>query len=175
MNPRVRGATQPGQKSFKVNVHFLPQFLVPHGRGDARIPRKIEEILVAALRDRQSRSPRYSLRAFAQRLGVHSATISQIIRGQRFLSARGAQALARKLGCSAIQCAEVSSDARQAAHQRRVFRLVSRGCVAPVVRGLARRLRLSCDEIDAALTQLLIRGAVVMNSTTSWIVGEEKI
>src|SRR5450755_4630294 len=93
---------------FRMIAHFLPQFLVPHGRGVAQDPRKIEDILVAELRDRQSRSPRYSLRAFAQRLGVNSATLSQIIRGKRFVSARRAQTLAQRLECSTVESAVVA-------------------------------------------------------------------
>ena len=160
--PKRRGSRVGSAKSVTVSVHFLPQFLVPHERGELPASRKIGDVLVRALSERQSKSPRYSLRAFAQRLGVDSATLSQIIRGRRFVSARSAETLATRLQCTTLQCAAVAGEARRAAHRRRVLGLVARGGVAPVVRQIARRLRLTKDEINVALTALLIRGILKM-------------
>jgi len=60
----------------------MPSLLLEHFRAAAR------------------RNPRYSLRSFAKQLGIDHATLSQVLRRKRPLSARAMEAIGRKLGMS---------------------------------------------------------------------------
>src|ERR1051325_6297823 len=45
-----------------------------------------------------ARNPRYSLRAFARRLGMNHSTLSQLLRGKRPFSASTIKAIGKRLG-----------------------------------------------------------------------------
>jgi uncharacterized protein (TIGR02147 family) len=49
------------------------------------------------LSKRQKANPRYSLRAYARHLGLHSATLSMVLKGQRSLPAKNITQVAQKL------------------------------------------------------------------------------
>jgi DNA-binding transcriptional regulator YdaS (Cro superfamily) len=87
-------------------------------------------MLTAALQHelerRRQRNPRYSLRAYGRDLGVHHATLSQLLRGRRPMSAAAARLLGRALGLASHQidaaCAAADDDALVAAVRREDFR-----------------------------------------------------
>jgi hypothetical protein len=155
-------------------AHYLPHFLVPHGRATPSGPRNIRAVLVEELRVRQTRNPRYSLRAFAQRLAVDSATVSQVLRGRRQLSAKTAAGFVARLGYDIERCAHIGDESRSAAYERRVLRQLGIPGFTPKVRRLARRLRLTNDEVNVALTRLLARCLVRMASRQHWTVDKEQ-
>lgn len=154
-------------------AQFLPHFLVPHRRAQAPTQRTLRDVLVAELRARQSRNPRYSLRAFALRLAVDSATVSQVVRGKRRISADAADRLVARLGYDAAQRVQIREDARFCAYERRVLRQIGRPGFKPIAGRIARCVRLSRDDVNVALTRLLVRRRVRMASTQCWIVEKE--
>lgn len=133
----------------------------------------IEEALRNEYRARKARNLRFSVRAFALQLGVDSASLSQIMSGRRRLSWRAASTLLQRLGHGAHECRAVAQRARLSAHERRLLRQIGRADFVPHSQQLARRLRLSVDEVNAALTGLLRKGGIRMISSATWTVREE--
>src|SRR3954471_19624664 len=70
-------------------------------RGRRPRPDDFRAFLGARLRAARKRNPRFSLRAFARRLGVDHSTLSQILRGKRRLTARQAALMGKRLGLAA--------------------------------------------------------------------------
>ena len=118
---------------------------------------------------RRHSNPRYSLRAFALRLRIDSATLSQIMRGRRSLSARATGALCLRLGLGEPQREMLTCEALRKGHERRILRQVDRPGFVAGSRSLARRLRLRVDEVNAALARLVRDGRLRMVSPTRWI------
>ena len=75
--------------------------------------------LGARLRAARKRNPRFSLRAFARRLGVDHSTLSQILRGKRRLTSAQAALMAKRLGLAADAIQEVHAGPRHRARAER--------------------------------------------------------
>lgn len=129
-------------------------------------------MLLAEFERRRCTNARFSLRSFALVLGLDSASLSQILRGRRKLSARAAGTLAARLGIAAAQRAVAVNESLRRNHERRVLRQVVRAGFVPSSRGLARRLRLRTDDVNAALARLLRAGRLTMISPARWAVTE---
>jgi uncharacterized protein (TIGR02147 family) len=142
---------------------------------------------------RCARSPRYSLRAFAKYLGVNHATLSQILRGKRPLTARTVNKIGVRLGleqnvidnyvanlhladplCENSSLREVHQLAHDAAflisdwHHYAILELMQLDDFKPDTRWIARVLGLSFDEVNVALTRLVRLGLLEMTSRDRW-------
>jgi transcriptional regulator with XRE-family HTH domain len=143
---------------------------------------------------RRSRAnPKYSLRAFARRLGLDHSTLSQVLRGKRQLPPRRFSAVGVKLGLTPAQVEALrraDGVAGQAeAVERRAFVLLARDCAAMVreplhlavlellgapgfradSRWLGEALGVSTDEVNVALTRLVRLGILRMEARGRWI------
>jgi plasmid maintenance system antidote protein VapI len=61
----------------------------------------MRSILQLEFNRRRARNPRYSLRAFANALGTHHSTLSQMMQARRRLTTRTIRRFGHKLGLSA--------------------------------------------------------------------------
>jgi transcriptional regulator with XRE-family HTH domain len=118
---------------------------------------------------RRRRNPSYSLRAFARDLRTDHATLSQILRGRRMLSARMTIALGRRLGFGTSTL--VDAGVRQNAVA--IVRLVRSGDFQPNSRWIAIRTGIPIDAVNVALTQLLRDGCLVMRSVGCWAIRKQ--
>jgi transcriptional regulator with XRE-family HTH domain len=146
--------------------------------------------LQSELARRCSRNPMYSLRAFAQQLGVDASTLSQWLRNRRPLTARAIETIGRQLGLSEEGIrAYTDRAAREApADGRAVFELspdlgdllgdwshfailelLHLEQFQPDTRWIARMLDLTPDEVNVALQQLIRLGLLEMRSATEWV------
>jgi hypothetical protein len=118
-------------------------------------------LLAQEFEQRQGRNRRYSLRAFARALRTDHATLSQILRRKRALTAAGVRRLAAGLGLDAEQterfCVEIA-----------MSRLMTQRTFKPDSRKIARRLGISVDEVNVVLQRLLRLRVLSMNSAKSW-------
>ena len=152
---------------------FLPQFVVPARCSGAPARRTMAEMLSEDFERRRRSNPRYSLRAFALQLRIDSATLSQIMRGRRRLSARATGALCLRVGLPQPQREMLTCEALRDRHARRILRQLRRADFVAGSRALARRLRLRVDDVNAALARLVRDRRLRMASTTRWSVVEE--
>jgi hypothetical protein len=120
--------------------------------------------LNAELSRRWQRNPRYSLRAFARDLATDHATLSQILRKQRPLSARMVPALGNRLKLDQATVSDCC--ARQNAEA--VLRMLRSGKARRDTRWIAMRTGISVDAVNAALHWLLSNGVLKMTSTQRW-------
>ncbi|HEY0393350.1 MAG TPA: helix-turn-helix transcriptional regulator [Candidatus Elarobacter sp.] len=131
--------------------------------------------MVRADFERRRRSnARFSVRAFALVLGVDSASLSQIMRGRRRLSARAAEALATRLAVAPAERDATVNESLRSGHERRLLRQIAAPGFVPSSRRLARQLRLRTDDVNAALARLLRTGRLTMLSPTRWVVTPEE-
>jgi transcriptional regulator with XRE-family HTH domain len=150
--------------------HFSPaEDCAAHGE-----PRSIEAMLLAEVERRRRTNARFSVRSFALVLGLDSASLSQLLRGRRMLSARAAGAVAARLGIVPGARAVAVNESLRRGHERRVLRQIARPAFVPSSRALARRLRLRTDDVNAALARLLRAGRLTMISTARWVVTPEE-
>jgi transcriptional regulator with XRE-family HTH domain len=161
-----------------------------------RTPRSSFRLFLRAeLGRRCARNPRYSLRAFANFLGLDHATLSQLLRGKRRLTERTIRTLGAKLGLDrdAID-AHVAREPFDAgggtldagrADSRRVtsdiVRLVSEWehyailelvrlkDFRPDVNWIARVLDLHPDRVTLAIDRLVRLGLLVMETRHRWV------
>lgn len=125
-------------------------------------------MLAAELERRCARNKRYSLRAYALWLGIHHATLSQILSRKRRLTPRTIRKLGKRLGISAkdIQAACV------AVNSSRVLEFVGDAKFRADSRWIATMTGIPVDDVNAALHWLLHTRRVVMLTPTTWIAGE---
>lgn len=149
--------------------------------------------LQAELARRCAGNPRFSLRAFAARLGVDHSTLSQLLRGRRPATPATIEKLGRRLGLEpevieryvaherlfavpatageehvtqlARDAAEVLADLRHAA----ILELTHLADFRPDSRWIARVLDLSPDEVNVALQRLLRLGLLAMAGPSRWV------
>jgi transcriptional regulator with XRE-family HTH domain len=124
--------------------------------------------LEAAFLRRKDVNPSYSLRAFARALKADHATLSQILRGRRRVTAKTIRAWGSRLGLSASDvceccCLENEASILGAIKQAR-FRANSRW--------LAVTLNIPLDDVNIALQRLLHKRLLRMCTHGSWQ-GEE--
>jgi uncharacterized protein (TIGR02147 family) len=151
--------------------------------------------LQAELGRRCARSPRYSLRAFARFLGIDHATLSQLLRGKRRLTARTIARLGIRLGLGqpaidAYSAREARGDTssepvaalrevRQLAHDTAslisdwhhyaLLELTRLDGFQPDTRWIARVLGISPDDVNVALVRLLRLGLLEMAGHDHWV------
>lgn len=114
---------------------------------------------------RQTRNPRYSLRAFARSLGFDHASLSQILRGRRRLTPR----LIRRLGAR-LQVPRLAVELHCAdENERALAAVVAHPSFRPDSRWLAKLLGIPIDEVNVALQRLVRTGALVMGGN-EWVV-----
>lgn len=159
---------------------------------------EIRSDLVSLLRERlhttKLRNPRFSLRAFAKRLGVDHSTLSQVLRGRRALSAHDLAVVGKRMGLSerAIREHQLVSKKRpltksssevirgyqldldtfqllSAWHHYAILELVAvRGFKADS-RWIAGTLDIPVEEVNIALQRLLRLGLLEMAKRNRWV------
>jgi hypothetical protein len=155
-------------------AQFLPHFPPPARCAPDPPPRSIESMLMAEFERRRRANARFSVRSFALVLRLDSASLSQLLRGRRRLSARAAASVAMRLGIPPRERDAAVNESLRRSHERRLLRQIARAGFVPSSRGLARRLRLRTDDVNAALTRLLRDGRVTMISPARWVVTKEQ-
>lgn len=147
------------------------------------------------LAQRCARNPRYSLRAFARYLEIDHATLSQILRRRRSVSARMIRRLGGRLSFREEEIvryvaapAEVApDDAARAGRARQILEwtqdtatlvsewqhfalleLVRVEGFRPDARWIGRVLGITVDQVNVTLQRLLRLGLLVMTSRTRW-------
>jgi hypothetical protein len=124
----------------------------------------LHTLLADTLTRRRAVNPAYSLRAFAQSLGVHHATLTRLLAGRTIATGRCVQRLGRRLGLSDAELQQLGlAEAR-----RGVCRAISRRDFRPDSRWLAAMTGLPLDAVNVALQRLLVDRALVMRSRGSW-------
>ncbi len=113
---------------------------------------------------RQRRNPLYSLRAFARDLATNHASLSQVLRSRRNVSARMARCLGRRAG---IEEHEISACCVTQLDDL-VLRAIRSRAFQPASRWIAVRTGLPLDAVNCALVRLLQRGEVAMESAQNW-------
>src|SRR4051812_48040678 len=128
----------------------------------------LREVLAAELERRCARNSRYSLRAYALWLGIHHATLSQILNRRRRLTPRTIRKLGKRLGVSAsdIQAACVEENSA------RVLEFVGTAKFRADSRWIATMTGIAIDDVNASLHWLLHTRRVVMLTPTTWIAGD---
>ena len=115
---------------------------------------------------RTSRNHRYSMRAFAQSLRVHHATLVRILSGERGLSAHLLRRLAGQLHMTRgeVEAAVAAESAR------RVLRVVMAPGFRADCRWIAMKAGIEVDDVNRALHHLIHQRRLVMSSPSSWTV-----
>jgi hypothetical protein len=121
-------------------------------------------LLDAELRRRRERNPRYSLRAFARRLGTHHSTLSRLLQRRRRLTPRAVRRLGERLGLSPMQI----DDACLSENARSILGLVEDGRFRADSRWIATMTGIPLDDVNRALHWLLYERRLMMRSFTIW-------
>ena len=149
------------------------------------------QLLQHELARRCGDNPQYSLRAFAQSLGVDHSTLSQILRGKRRLTPESIRALGSALRLSDAEIdslltfeERVGGDAweRHVAqlqeeamvvigqwHHFAILELTRLESFRPDCRWIARVLDVPVDDVNLALTRLLHLGLLRMVDSSTWL------
>lgn len=124
----------------------------------------LHTLLAETLARRRAVNQAYSLRAFAQSLGVHHATLTRLLAGRTIATGRCVQRLGRRLGLNDAEIQQLGlAEAR-----RGVCRAISRRDFRPDSRWLAAMTGLPLDAVNVALQRLLVDRALVMRSRGHW-------
>jgi hypothetical protein len=121
-------------------------------------------LLTAELQQRRQRNPRYSLRAFARRLGTHHTTLANILYRRRRLTPRAIRLLGAQLGLSANRIA----GACIAENASTILRLVIDERFRPDSRWLAMMTGIALDDVKVALHRLLYERRMRMTAQGTW-------
>ena len=109
-------------------------------------------VLQSEFDKRRRQNRRYSLRAFARRLGTDHATLSQLLRGRRVLTRRNVRQFAECLGIAG----------RDYEIEVALLALTRRVTFRADVRALADRIGVTTDQVNIALQRLLRSGVITM-------------
>ena len=124
----------------------------------------LHQLLTATLARRRAVNPAYSLRAFAQSLGVHHATLVRLLGGRTVAKPGCVQRLGRRLGLADTEIQQLSlAEAR-----RGVCRAITRRDFRPDSRWLAAVTGLPLDAVNVALQRLLVDRVLVMRGRRDW-------
>jgi transcriptional regulator with XRE-family HTH domain len=146
------------------------------------------ERLQAELAARCERNPGYSLRAFANSLGIDHATLSQLMRGKRSMTEATVRRLGGRMGlgqeevdayvgrgepgqAGSAPARALAEDAAQVFgrwHAFAILELMRLRSFRPDVRWIARVLGVSATDVQVALQHLLRLGFLRMESPTCW-------
>lgn len=132
---------------------------------------RCRDIVRAEFKRRRQTNPRYSLRRFAQALGVHHATLSRLFRGTRPVPARTVHAVCSALGMREAERLRLIGVEEAAT----VAAVIARPGFRPGSRAVAMLAGLPVDNVNVALHALLRDGHLRMVSPSAWVVsrGEE--
>ena len=149
-------------------------------------PTTFAAVLRAELTRRCARNERYSLRAFARALGTDHATLSQLLRGKRQMTADTVAQLGEKLGLSGEAIAAFVNDARAAQESASspsvaldAARILQDPLAHPLLglvgteefrsdsRFLAQMLDVTPDEVNLTV-QLLVRFGMLQLTSDRW-------
>ena len=125
---------------------------------------RFRAILESVLLQRRSINPRYSLRALARTLRTDHAALSQLLRGERRVTARTIHALGPRLGLQAQQIHEC----RLLEHETAILGALADPRFRPDSRWLAVTLNIPLDEVNIALQRLLHKRSLVMSNRHCW-------
>jgi plasmid maintenance system antidote protein VapI len=103
---------------------------------------RLRAILEAEFARRRRLNPRYSLRAFARSVELEHSTLSQLLRGKRALTWRSIGRIARTMRWTGSAVLQLSAQSKVDS------------------RDFARRLDVSVDEVNVALTDLCLFGVI---------------
>lgn len=151
---------------------------------------RFRDFLRQQLAARCARNPQYSLRAFANYLGVNHSTLSQMLRGKRSLSPEAIAKFCDKLGLTPPQAAEwmeserhqpdAAPSARLLALTKDTAELLEDGLGFAILellrlpgfqtdsRWIGRMLGATTDDVNLTLTRLCRLGFLQMQSPTEW-------
>jgi uncharacterized protein (TIGR02147 family) len=172
-----------------VKINVLSADVRPTPATDFRL------LLQAELGRRCAGNPQYSLRAFAKFLALDHATLSQLLRGKRRLTARTIVKLGTRLGLSEdriqLYCSHARREGPPAAqlanlreigqmahdtaalisdwHHYAILELTHLQEFRPDSRWIARVLGLTPDEVNVALTRLMRLGLLRMLGRERWV------
>jgi hypothetical protein len=130
----------------------------------------LREFLQREFKRRQSRNPRYSLRAFARHLDCDHSTLSQWIRGVRPISGESVDHVCHRLGISGM-------DRRRICELTDADLLVletARSGASRTSPALADELGMTVDEVNLSLTRLMRLHALRMEGS-HWCIVEGEI
>jgi transcriptional regulator with XRE-family HTH domain len=138
--------------------------------------------LQGVLAENCARNPRYSMRAFARRLGINHSTLSQLLRGKRQFSARTIKTLGGRLALPDEAIARFvaheqqfpsNHSGREIEVQHQILELITLESFKPDVAWISRVLSITADAVHVALAQLLAMGLVRMESANRWVIIKE--
>jgi len=152
-------------------------------------PDQFRDRLQRELAARCARNPRYSLRAFANFLGVDHATLSQILRGKRAVTAATVKRLGARIALTETEIErytaiasnrddttteyrDLAEDAARVFsdwHAFAILQLMRLGDFRPDVGWIERMLGISADEIQIALQHLIRLGFLSMEAPDKWV------
>jgi uncharacterized protein (TIGR02147 family) len=152
--------------------------------------------LQSELGRRCAKNPQYSMRAFAKYLGVDHASLSQLLRGKRALTARMILKLGTRLGLdrqavddyvareaiwgsnndddepSLVEMRQLADDTRAVIsdwYHYAILELTRLHNFKPDSRWIARVLAITADEVNVALSRLIRLGLLEMVARDRWI------
>ena len=171
---------------------FVKTNQVTNACGTAK-PESFRRILQAELANRCSQNPQYSLRAFARDLATDHASLSQLLRGRRKLTAKTIRKFGELLGLELaeieklVDAEAVVSESANAAVQAEIeqlskdasnlicewqhfaiLELLRFESFEPNSNWIAQVLGLSVDEVNIALTRLIRLNLISMESPSVW-------
>jgi hypothetical protein len=126
---------------------------------------RCRDIVRAEFERRRRTNPRYSLRRFAQALGVHHSTLSRQLRGRRALPSRVVRDLGARLHLSPRDVTQLVERETTAA----VAAAIGVQPFTPDSRHLAVISGVPLDDVNIALTAMLRDGRLTMPSAREWV------
>ena len=125
---------------------------------------RFRTLLQTLFMQRRSINRRYSLRSLARTLRIDHATLSQLLRGERRVTARTIRILGPRLGLTADQIQRC----RALEHEAAILAALGDERFRPDSRWLAVTLNIPLDDVNIALQSLLRKRRLVMSSRYSW-------
>ena len=112
----------------------------------------------------RNRNPRYSLRAFARRLGTHHSVLSQVLDGRRRLTPRAIRRLGQRLS---LPQERIDSACAQE-HAESILRVAADPRFRADSRWIAMMAGIPIDDVNRALHHLLHTRRLTMASANTW-------
>jgi transcriptional regulator with XRE-family HTH domain len=125
---------------------------------------RFRDVLHSVLLQRRSINRSYSLRSFARALGTDHASLSQLMRGERRITARTIRKLGPRLGLEPPQI----DACRALENEACILDALTDPRFRPDSRWLAVTLNIPLDDINIALHQLLHKRLIAMTEQRTW-------